>query len=351
MKTRVPDDLPAYDSPLLDSPGFRQWACGETTDDARTWQLQYDTQPELARRMDHAKATLLALQTPRYRLSAAERQQLTHGLRLRIRSGAHPVAARLMQPQQQWRGVWQAAAAIALLVSIGYWWQSSRPIVVETGYAEMRTVCLPDDSEVQLNANSRIEYHRNWDDTQERSVALTGQAYFHVQPKTGDHGQRVKFAVAAGTIRIEVLGTQFSVLSAARQTRVVLREGRVRVHPAAAPEAAVQLLPGQAIEYGSASATGSAVSQHVNIDHELSWLQGRWVLQNEPLPMLANRIEQQFGVRLTWQDPSMDTVRLSGSLPTKDIQVLREGLSIALDRDIQLSGQTLVIQPFSSLRR
>lgn len=347
MTNLPPDTWPSYDSELLDAPGFSEWAFAEGSMAAKTWQLRYDADPSLASRMDQARATLITLGMPRYQLSATERKEMRFGLQFYMRSRRR-IARRL--PQRQRAGVWHAAAVIALLVGLGYWWQSNQLVVVETASAEMRTVCLPDDSQVLMNGNSRIEYARDWGKNEDRSVTLFGEAYFHVQARSSDDGRQVKFTVNASTIRIEVLGTQFSVSAGKQQARVVLREGRVRVHPLAAPEAAVHLSRGEAIEYGSMQPNGSATSRKVDISQELSWLEGRWMLQNEPLSAFAVRMQQQFGVRLTWQDPRLDTLRLSGSLPTQDIHQLREGLAAALGRDIQLSGQTMVIQSLSSNR-
>ena len=74
---------------------------------------------------------------------------------------------------------------------------------------ESKTVLLPDQSTVRLNAGSFFTYDAaTWDDA--RTVELHGEAFFDVK-KNG-----VPFTVTTSNSRVQVLGTTFNVRARAR---------------------------------------------------------------------------------------------------------------------------------------
>jgi len=80
---------------------------------------------------------------------------------------------------------------------------------------------LPDNSKVELNKNSKLEY-RN-DIIEKRSTQLTGEAYFDIS-----HNAERPFEIEAGKIKVRVLGTAFNV-NARNSDSVIVSVTRGRV--------------------------------------------------------------------------------------------------------------------------
>jgi ferric-dicitrate binding protein FerR (iron transport regulator) len=78
-------------------------------------------------------------------------------------------------------------------------------LVVFADKRQRSNIVLPDGSKVWLNSHSRITYPRDYG-IRERSLSLTGEAYFEVAK---DPGKR--FLVNAGDMQVEALGTSFNV--------------------------------------------------------------------------------------------------------------------------------------------
>jgi len=86
---------------------------------------------------------------------------------------------------------------------------------------------LPDESIVELAANSRIAYANNFDSTDTRDVYLSGKAFFKVTKNP-----LRPFRVFANEIVTKVLGTSFMIRSFEKDTiiQVTVRTGKVSVY-------------------------------------------------------------------------------------------------------------------------
>ena len=70
-------------------------------------------------------------------------------------------------------------AAIFAVIAVTYIFIQGRDTNINTEIAEKTQIFLPDQSEVQLNANSYLSYNaEDWKDA--RSLRLDGEAYFKV---------------------------------------------------------------------------------------------------------------------------------------------------------------------------
>ena len=96
-----------------------------------------------------------------------------------------------------------------------------------TTFGEWKTITLPDGSVVELNANSLLTITKHWSENNNRTVWLTGEAFFKVKkiPST-----KCKFIVKTKDLKVEILGTSFNVNSRFDQTEVFLEEGKVKLY-------------------------------------------------------------------------------------------------------------------------
>jgi len=115
----------------------------------------------------------------------------------------------------------RVAAAVAILLAGTYLYINSLDTAVSTQYAENKEIVLPDNSEVILNADSKVTYsEKNWDDN--RNITLEGEAFFKVAK-----GERFTVATHAG--EVTVLGTQFNVENRKDFFEVTCYEGLVSI--------------------------------------------------------------------------------------------------------------------------
>ncbi len=122
------------------------------------------------------------------------------------------------------KSIWRVAAAVTLLVIAYFSWDTydNRTVEYATGIGETKEITLPDGSIINLDADSELSYSRKIWKT-ERTVEMTGQAYFAVVKK------KKRFRVKTKTKTVRVKGTEFNVKSNTNQFEVVCYSGSVQV--------------------------------------------------------------------------------------------------------------------------
>jgi len=174
-----------------------------------------------------------------------------------------------------YRTFWRYAAAItvlAVLVAVYFYSNSSEIIRVQTKYAESKTVRLPDQSTVRLNAGSYFTYDAaTWEDV--RTVELHGEAFFDVK-KNG-----APFTVTTSNSRVQVLGTTFNVRARDDNTEVICLTGKVDFGNKEIGKSVV-LTGGK-----RASLNGKTLSDvyEVGSDQTIPWIEGELVFHDTPL--------------------------------------------------------------------
>lgn len=118
---------------------------------------------------------------------------------------------------------WALAASLLAGVAVAtYQAQRSGQHDLVTASGERRTIALDDGSSMVLGGDTALDVER--DGAQRRLTLVRGEAYFEVR---SDRGRA--FVVDAGSARVEVLGTRFSVRRDEGAGEVTVVEGRVRV--------------------------------------------------------------------------------------------------------------------------
>lgn len=213
------------------------------------------------------------------------------------------------------RPAWVALCGMVLLVLGHGWWQLPG---FEQDYAVARgqrqNVALPDGSVMHLDAQSRsrVSLYRD-----RREVHLAeGQAMFSVTP---DRDR--PFQVLAGSARVTVVGTRFSVrvepLGAdAGTVRVAVEEGQVQVQgrPVLAGHARTEtadLRAGQAVVV-AADGGVSAVAA-VSPENIAPWRQGMLRFDSTPLAAVLQEMERYGPTGLVLDDPALGALPVGGS--------------------------------------
>mgnify|MGYP001216257129 CR=1 FL=1 len=210
--------------------------------------------------------------------------------------------------------------------------------MVSTPRGGQYAITLPDGSKVWLNAASSLRFPLAFAGKQ-RTVELTGEAYFEVTPlsRPDETGQssKVPFIVKLVSAdrkqhlgEIEVLGTQFNVAAYAedKNVRTTLVEGYVRFKNG---NASKLLKPGQQ----AIDKNGTITVQKADIDKALAWKNGRLTLSGSTIEVM-NQLARWYNVEVEYR----------GSIPQ---QIENEGIEGTVPRDSDLKTVTEVLNQFN----
>ena len=160
---------------------------------------------------------------------------------------------------------------------------------------------------VLLSANSRLEYDKNFSDT-ERAVSLVGEARFEVAKD-----ETRPFVVHAGDLQTTVLGTEFNVKTYPQCTSAVqLYKGSVRVD--VKDRKSVVMTPGEELSV----VEGNEIKMNRTGVEEKGWSRNEFLFDNSDL----KSVMQEIG---TWYN--MDVVFASSDL-------LDERIYFRISRDL-----------------
>ncbi|MEE4197157.1 MAG: FecR domain-containing protein [Bacteroidales bacterium] len=156
---------------------------------------------------------------------------------------------------------------------------------------------LPDGSKVWLNADSKIIYPEEFNNSS-REVKLRGEAYFEV---TKD---KKPFLVKTDRIDIEVLGTEFNVMAYPYDQTITttLVAGKVsvkRINPETQKIQKAVLTPNHQAIYHKTEER--FILDQVDVLPYTSWIQGKLMFDKTPLIEIVKTLERWYGVEILLQ--------------------------------------------------
>lgn len=156
---------------------------------------------------------------------------------------------------------------------------------------------LSDGTQVWLNAASSISYPVAFKG-QERSVTVSGEAYFEVAQRDG-----APFKVRTGKQEIVVLGTHFNVKAYPDDPDIstTLLTGSVKVTSTISGAAGV-LKPGQQARILNTS--GLLDIQPVHADDAISWKNGYFLFDNQDIKSIMKIISRWYDVDIEYSGPT-----------------------------------------------
>jgi transmembrane sensor len=237
--------------------------------------------------------------------------------------------------------VYSVAASLILLVCASLYFYSDYFFynVYSTSYGMTQSILLEDGSEVTLNANSVLKVPRDLVNAETRQVWLTGEAFFSVAKRPN----KVKFIVSTNNLNVEVLGTKFNVNSRRNNTEVVLDEGSVKLTALNnnRTQSAV-MRPG---EYASLSETDTTFTKMLVKPASYSaWKMNRLVFEDTPLKVIAEKIEDYYGIEVRIDNEQLQSRQLTGTLPNNDLGVVLKSLSVSYNLEIVRKDDYIIFQ-------
>ncbi|MGD9929225.1 MAG: FecR family protein [Mangrovibacterium sp.] len=208
--------------------------------------------------------------------------------------------------------------------------QNSKNLVV-VPHGKRAVVKLYDNSEVKLNAGSRIILPDVFSE-ETRNAYLVGEAFFDIR-KDPAH----PFLVETSSAVVKVLGTSFHLAAYPDREEVstFLQEGVVRFRAAdhGLFSGWVELKPNE-------QATFSRTSQKIAVTrgdetYYRLWKDGIVQLNNETVQHLLARVEQYFNITIRSTDQQVGSLRISGKLDlNKDMDEVFEYVELITDKKI-----------------
>ena len=153
-------------------------------------------------------------------------------------------------------------------------------VKVNTQLAEQTNINLPDDSEIIINADSKIKYNeKKWNE--KRTLQLNGEAFFKV-------AKGKKFDVQTNLGTISVLGTQFNVRQRGKMLEVQCFEGLVSVDVG---KSNIKLPAGNTLRFINGKITEGTTRLLMP-----SWVVGKSTFESIPYYEVIAEFERQFNV-------------------------------------------------------
>jgi transmembrane sensor len=207
-----------------------------------------------------------------------------------------------------------------------------------TTYGMTRNILLEDGSEITLNANSTLKVPKNLATTDMREVWLKGEAFFSVA-KRPNH---VRFAVHTDNLNVEVLGTKFDVNNRRGKTEIVLSEGSVKLTSNKKGVEPVYLKPGDFVSLAKNDTTYKR--QIVKPEKYSVWQSNKLVFEDTPLRVVADKIEDYYGVKVEIERKEIADRQLTGTLPNNDLGIVLKSLSTAHNLHIDREDNKIIFR-------
>jgi len=178
------------------------------------------------------------------------------------------------------------------------------------------SITLPDGTEIQLNAATRIQFPFSFSGNT-RDVTINGEAYLKV---VKDPSRPFRVHLPHSTI--QVLGTEFNVNTYdSGHVNVSLVSGAVKLHTTAD---SILLHPGFAVNFQAGKALDETP---FDADDVLSWRQGIYVFHNATLAEMSGVINRWFGIAVIIDNPATAQRRFRGFIDRKQsVRPFLEGL-------------------------
>ncbi|WP_421806642.1 FecR domain-containing protein [Flagellimonas sp.] len=219
----------------------------------------------------------------------------------------------------------RVAAFIAILLTGSYFYINSLNEKVTTGFAERSEVILPDNSELFLNADSRISYsEKNWDN--QRNIKLDGEAFFKV-------AKGKKFTVSTEQGTVTVLGTQFNVENRKGIFEVTCYEGLVSVTHNGKE---IKLPAGNSyVVINGKQVTGTPKGT------QPSWMNNESSFESIPLKYVFAELERQFDVQVNTENINTDLL-FTGSFNNTDLNMALKSISTPSQTRYKVEGDNVL---------
>lgn len=206
----------------------------------------------------------------------------------------------------------------------------------ETEVGEVRRVPLADGSSAAINTRSRVAIAFA---AERRTVRIEeGEAFFQVARDPAR-----PFLVEAGRVRVQAVGTAFSVRRRETGADVLVTEGVVEAWADGAEGNRVRLAAGQSAFVADNAAITERPAAPSEVDRALAWRSGRIDLAGETLSHAAGEFNRYNRRQIAIADPRLAGERFYGVFRTDDPEGFAMAVHSSLDVPVRSDADGIAI--------
>lgn len=193
---------------------------------------------------------------------------------------------------------------------------------------------LPDGTTGWLNSNSSLSYNLNF--KTDRKVTLNGEAYFDVF-----HDKNRPFRVNTDDIEVDVLGTRFNIASYENENNIeiVLEEGKVEL-TGKDLKSSLTMKPNELTTFDKTRKNFS--TELVETKKYMSWTEGKLIFRNDPIDVIARRLERWYNVEIEIKGNVVRDPRLRATFIDENLEEVLELLKSSLPIDYEIKDRNLM---------
>ncbi len=278
---------------------FIRWVQNKDEANNLFWEQWLQEHPEKVSTVEEAKQMVQSIQFKEKKLTSSDKDMIWEAISKTTEIEPKQNIFKIL-PRQ-----WSYAAAI-LLVIIGtvLFWTLSSGTTIQTGNAESLAYSFPDNSQVELNASSKISYNEErW--ARERTLTLKGEAIFDVEK-----GSPFKIKTAVG--EVEVLGTRFNVFVRNNKMEVNCFSGSVRVSSGSDN---IVLSRGESVVFKNEVMS----TESFQLEEKKIWQDGFFEFEDATFKDVFEEMERQFDIKIRASSEIMD-LPYHGFFENKDLE-------------------------------
>lgn len=253
-------------------------------------------------------------------------------------------------PIRIWSYVFKVAAIILLASTFFYTVNNLKPVdngsigVVQSTIekkaerGQKLTIDLPDGTIVKLNSGSVIRYPSQFDQDI-RLVELTGEAFFDVV-----RDENRPFRIATTELKIQVLGTSFSVRSYIddKDAQIAVKSGSVEVLTQNETSKVI-LLPNEMVVYGESK---GILDKEIFTDRQnpFAWVEMKIVFVDDSIDDILKILSRWYNVDFVLDRKLSTDKKFTAKYNNLSLQSVMGSLSYAYDFEYEIKGKTIVIK-------
>ena len=336
---------------------FQQWIKAPNAENNAYWQEFLHLHSEAKEEIEGARKFIAQLDFYEEPHGEATKRRIKENIDKAIQEDAsqnvRPLYPELFvnQPKKvsslkKWMSIAATFTGLLLLVGAYLMFFAQDFTTYTTDYAQTRTIVLPDQSVVTLNANSTLRVAEdNWDNTLERKVWLEGEAFFEVEKRKSGEGEPAKFVVHTGDVLVEVLGTKFNVNARHQETKVVLTSGSVKLNIKEETENAekqIMMKPGEMVAVSKDKQ--EIVKKVVNTSYYTAWKENKLIFEHTPVAEIIQLIEDNYGLNVCIHSSSLLEKKFTGAAPADNLNILLTKMSVVYNLKISRNDRGITIE-------
>lgn len=192
---------------------------------------------------------------------------------------------------------------------------------------------LPDGTTGWLNSNSSVKYKENF--LSDRQLTLKGEAFFDVFKD-----EKNPFIVTANEIAVRVLGTRFNIASYENEKNieVVLEEGKLVVCDKAKKKS-FTMKPDDMVIFNRSDR--EFTTEVVQSKKYVSWKEGILIFRNDPLDVVANKLERWYNIEVDVNVALSEDIRLRATFIDEGLEEVLKLLKASLPIDYRIEDRNI----------